>query len=180
MPSPARVTFDLERGRVQLGSEDSARVVVVPTAALARLLAAAAGEGVAVGRALGEAIGARIGPSYERETSIERGLTSIAEELALLGLGALSLERWGRALIVVVDEAAEIGDEFLAAVIEGTLHKATSRDVRARALGRTDGRLRVFVGRPRAVERLSALLAQGVGWGDAVVRLHEPEREVVA
>jgi hypothetical protein len=169
-----RVTFDLEKGRVHLADarDDSARMVVVPAQALARLVAAAKDEGAAVGRALGEAIGARIGPSQDADASVDHALASIAEELGLLGLGAVSLERWGRALIVVLDDAADLGDDFLAAVIEGTLHKATSRDVHARSLGRNGSKLRVFVGRAATAEKLAGLLGEGIGWGDALVRLH--------
>jgi hypothetical protein len=172
-----RVTFDLEKGRVHLADarDDSARMVVVPAQALARLIAAAKDEGVSVGRALGEAIGGRIGPKEDANASVDHALASLAEELALLGLGAVSLERWGRALLVVVDDAAELGDDFLAAVIEGTLSKATSRQVHARALGRSGHRLRIFVGRAATVEKLGKMLGDGVGWGDAIVRLHEGE-----
>jgi hypothetical protein len=175
--SSPRVTFDLEKGRVHLADarDDSARMVVVPAAALARLLTAAKSEGVDVGRALGEAIGARIGPKEDANASIDHALTSIAEELGLLGLGVVSLEKWGRALIVVIDDAADLGDEFLAAVIEGTLAKATSRQVHARSLGRSGSKLRVFVGRAATVERLGKFIDEGIGWGDAIVRLHESE-----
>jgi hypothetical protein len=173
-----RVTFDLEKGRVHLADarDDNARMVVVPAAALARLIAAAKDEGVAVGRALGEGIGARIGPKEDADASVDHALASIAEELALLGLGAVSLERWGRALIVVLDDAADLGEAFLAAVIEGTLSSATTRQVHARALGRTGSKLRVFVGRAATVDKLGTLLEEGIGWGDALVRLHGEAR----
>jgi hypothetical protein len=97
-------------------------------------------------------------------------------ELALVGLGSLGLERWGRALVLVVDQSplgAE-GDGLLEALLEGALEAAAGRAVRALRLGRDAVRARFLIGGAAGVEKVRAWLAEGVPWGDALVRLHAP------
>lgn len=174
--SGSRVTFDLEKGHVRHAGQDNARQLVVPASVFARLLAASKDEALAAARELGHVVGERVSSTKRPDTSIDEGLAAIAEELGLVGIGAVSMEKWGRAVLFVVDDAPDLRDDFFAALLEGTLSEVvTTHPVRARSLGRGGGKLRIFVGRPATAARLGRMLDEGVGWGDAIVRLHDGE-----
>ncbi len=183
IPSGARsaVTFDLSRGHVRLSQGDSGRAVVVPAPALVALAKAA---GPAATTALGNAIGLELGGRLRtrlagidgiRARTVEVMATELATELAVVGLGTLSLERWGRALVLVVDDAPDESDELLAAVLGTTLAEASGSPLGARKLAREGRTLRLLVAGAPALARLETCLAEGVSWGDALTRLHAPE-----
>ena len=178
------VTFDLAHGQVQLGegshSNDSGRAVIVPADALAKLTQAA-GEvatqelGRALGRTLGERVARRLsGTEKVRESAPDLVTTELATELAMVGLGELGFERWGKALLAVVHNAPAGCDRLLTAVLEGALGAATSREVRAMVVARQGDEVRLFVGNVASIERVLAWLGEGIGWGDAITRLHGP------
>ncbi|MBI2391828.1 MAG: hypothetical protein HYV09_19715 [Deltaproteobacteria bacterium] len=161
--------------------------MIVPAAALG-VLAAAAGETATreLGRTLGRSLGARVAErlsasgGHVRDASLEAVLEGLAGELAIVGLGALSMERWGRALLVCVSDApveGAIGDALLAAVIEGMLAAASGRELRTLPVAREGARLRVLVANVASIERVGEWLGQGLSWGDALVRLHAPRAE---
>jgi hypothetical protein len=164
------VRFDLPRGVVNAGSEE--RYVLVPAAAL-ELLANASAETVdAVGRSIGDAIGRRVALSAEpKESSVEEFVAQLAGELAVAGLGVASVERWGRAMVLVFEEAA-VGDALLAAIAASAIEAATRRKVHVAPLMREGTTTRLLVSSERAVGRVRAWMAQGVSWGDALARLH--------
>src|SRR5262245_44225278 len=101
------VTFDLSRGQIQ--KEDESRVLVSAHALVALCQAAGPDATSIFARAVGDAIGEAIARRFERAGGDAKGATieSVVEhlggELALAGFGALSIERWGRALVFVVD-----------------------------------------------------------------------------
>jgi hypothetical protein len=107
--------------------------------------------------------------------SIEAFVEHLGGNMALLGLGSLSLERWGKALVFVLDDSplGAPGDPLLAAVVEGALQRALGRDVQVVVLGRDDARVRLFVASAKGAQRANELLGQGVKWADALQRLHE-------
>jgi hypothetical protein len=170
------VRFDLPRGSVTAGSDE--RHVLLPCAALDDLVLIAGPEAAcSVGRALGSSIGKRIasrlgGADALRGSSIERVVTDIARELAVSGLGALSIERWGRALVIAVDRPAVADLAFLASILEGVLEGATDTPVRCASLGREGAIVRVLVASDSAITRARAMLNQGAAWGDVLARLH--------
>jgi hypothetical protein len=170
------VRFDLPRGSVTAGSDE--RHVLLPCAALDDLvLIAGTDAACSVGRALGSSIGKRIagrlgGANALRASSIERVITDVARELAVAGLGAASIERWGRALVVAVDRPAVADLPFLASIIEGVLEGATETPVRCASLGREGTVVRVLVASDSAIARARAMLNQGAAWGDVLARLH--------
>jgi hypothetical protein len=180
---PAKsVTFDLTHGQVHL--EGAPSRVLVPAAALAAICAAAGADATAaLGRALGEAMGRRIatrfggeaeGATSVRSASLEAIVDHLGGELALAGLGSLGIERWGRALVLVVDQSplGAQGDGLLAAVLESALEQATARSVRTGLLGRDAVRTRFLVAAPPALERVRAWIGDGLSWGEALTRLH--------
>jgi hypothetical protein len=181
------VLFDLAQGLVHI--DDAPARVLVPADALLALAAAAGDDAArAFARAIGEPIGVRVArrlsegqPSGEgtRQSSVDTVVDHLGGELALLGLGSLSLERWGRAMLLVIDQSplAKGGDLLLAGVLEAALGRATGKPVRCLALMREPARLRFLVAGEAAVSKVRGWLHDGVSWGEALARLHAPEPE---
>jgi hypothetical protein len=173
------VRFDLPRGSVTAGGDE--RHILVPCTALNDLVLVAGTEAAAaVGRALGVSIGDRIaarrgGPGALRGVEIEDVVRDIAGELATLGLGVASIERWGRALVVAMDRPAVTDLPFLASIIEGMLEAASQAPVRCLSLGRDGTLVRILVAGEKAVARAQAILATGATWGDVLTRLQRKE-----
>lgn len=187
MPEPRfdpamMVTFDFDRGAVELDatSKDDARAIVVAADALLALAEAAGGDAV---KTFGRTIGERIGRRASERSGAEGGargasLASVVDllggEMAVVGLGALSIERWGDALVVVVDGSpfGAAGDALLASAIEGALSVLSGRSVGAALLERSGARARFFVGGARGRARVAELLMEGKTWGETLVKLH--------
>lgn len=174
------VTFDLSHGLVHL---DGAPLrLVVPADALGELCATAGPEATArFGRAMGETLGQRAAPRLDsgaRTASVEAVLEHLGGELSLAGLGSLGLERWGRALVLVVDHSPieGAGDALLEAVLASALEAMSGQNVRALLLGREGGRARFLVAGGVGAEKVRAWLDDGLSWGEALVRLHEGTR----
>lgn len=186
---PARaVTFDLGRGHVELS--DGEPQVLVPVAALAAVLA-----GEATARTLGQAIGvgaigrvasrlAGSGPRRARDSVREASLESVVEllggELALVGLGNLRVERWGSALLFVLDPHTLDGnlsspgsDELMCGVFEGALASVTEKDVHAIVVDREGSQLRVLCGNERAIRRARELVLEGAFFTEIISMLHD-------
>ena len=169
------VRFDLPRGSVTAGANE--RHVLVPCAALDDLVLIAGPEAAAaVGRSLGAAIGKRLaarlgGTTGLRGASIDEVVGDMARELAVAGLGATSIERWGRALVVVIDRPAVADLPFLASIVEGLLEGASDATVRCTSLGRDGSMARVLVAGERASARAREMLEKGAAWGEVLARL---------
>jgi hypothetical protein len=169
------LTFDLKKGRVSL--DRTAARVVVPADALVELCGEAESEAT---RAFAARIGGEIGrrvlarlPDLGR-SSPEVVLDHLGGEWALTGLGSLGFERWGRALVVTVDESpfGERGDALLAQVLEGCLQRALVRETSVVWLGR-DGAFARFVVVSRAAgAQVRAWVQAGTSFGEALGRLH--------
>lgn len=186
------VTFDLARGHVELS--DGEPHVLVPVEALIGLL-----RGQTDARMLGRAIGAsalgRAGMQLERTRGDGRSLRDrlrgealdtivelLGGELAVLGLGSLRIERWGTALLFVLDpynlglddepDEKAPHDLLVCGIVEGALGSLTDREVHALVVDRTDG-LRVLVVNANAAARARQLLKTGVFFTDIVSMLHE-------
>jgi hypothetical protein len=181
-PSKA-VTFDLGSGLVHL--EGAPSRLLVPAEALGAICAAAGPEATAAfGRSIGVPMGRRLASRFAarnaeggvgvRGASIEDVVDHLGGELAILGLGALALERWGHALVLVVDHSPleASGDVLFEAVLSGSLEAATGRPVRTLILGRDGARARFLVTGDSAVAKARAWLAQGMSWGEVIARLH--------
>jgi hypothetical protein len=153
--------------------------VLLSCAALNDLVLIAGAEAAAaVGRALGTSIGLRIagrrgGAAGLHRASIEDFVSEMAGELATLGIGLASIERWGRALVVAVDRPAVSDLPFLASIVEGMLEGASERPVRCLSLGRDTGVVRILVAGEVAVERTRRMLETGTAWTDALIRLQQ-------
>jgi hypothetical protein len=174
---PSRsVRFDLGRGQVELAG--SVSQLLVPVDAVVQLCRGAGDDALRdFGRRLGTEAARRALESLQNieQASPEAVLEHLGGQLALLGLGSLGIERWGRALIVTFEHSpvSQEGDELLASVIEGALQRATSRDLRALSLGRDDRFVRLLVLNPGAVDRVRGLLADGISWSDVLAKLNQ-------
>lgn len=166
------VTFDLASGRVHL--EDAPSRVLVPADALL-LLASAAGDpaartfGAALGAPAGRRVARRLGDA--KEATLGALIEHLGGELALLGLGSLGVERWGNALVLTLDHGA-LGDPIASAILASALDAATGRSVQAVPLAKDGTRARFLVTGEAGAEKAKAWLAEGVSWGDVLVRLH--------
>ncbi len=178
-PSKA-VTFDLARGLVQ--QEGAPAGLIVPAEALGALTRAAGLEASrAFGRAVGYAIGRRVASGLAEIDGVRAaGVAAVVEhlggELAITGLGSLGVERWGRALVLVIDQSpfGAGGDALLESVLAGAMDAAVGDRSSVVALAREGVRARFLVTGPAGASKVRAWLNEGISWGDALVRLHDP------
>src|SRR5689334_6399623 len=97
--------FDLTRGAAS--DARGARLVVMPAAALEAVERTHGPAIAALGAELGKACGTRVatrlgGDGGVRNAQLEVVVSHLAGELAIAGIGAVHLERWGRAMVIVV------------------------------------------------------------------------------
>jgi len=155
------VRFDLRRGAASDARGE--RLVLVPASALSALGEDALAR---IGDALGRACGARLaerlgGDAGVRATQLEVVVAHLAGELGVAGIGAVHVERWGRAMVAVVENAGVENDAFAGAVLAGALSAAAGRDVAAASLGREGNVTRYFLGSATTAERVRGLVAGG-------------------
>lgn len=168
------VTFDLSSGRVSL-AHASARVLT-PVDGLVRLCEAAGEDATRdLGHAMGVSMGRRIlqqvtQPGMEKLT-VEAFLAHLRGEIALAGLGDLTIEHWGKALLFVVDHA-EVPSTLMAALLDGALEVSTGRKTACVELMRAHQRSRFLVSAPGTAERVSSWLGDGLSWGEVMAKLH--------
>ena len=168
------VTFDLARGSVSaMGAE---RTVLLPVDALFDLVSSAEPEVAAsVGKGIGQSIGERLaqqlgGADGVRGASLDTVINAIAFEFSVAGFGAFGIERWGRAMVLVVEHAPRLGGTFLASVLEGILEAATQTRVACTLLAAGPVQ-RILVANPDAIERVRTFIGEGTPWADALSRL---------
>jgi hypothetical protein len=162
------VTFDLQRGRVCAAPEE--RVVLVG----AKLgPEGARGLGLAMGKAAGARIASSLGGVTKvREASLDVVVNHLAGELSVRGVGLLTIERWGRAMVVAVENPCATSGELIAGIIEGAFVESTGRDLGTAPIG--DGNpVRVLLANPQSAARARALAGQGHGFSAVLTKLQE-------
>jgi hypothetical protein len=168
------VQFDLGRGQISLGGRAS-RLLVPPEALLGLCQTAGSGAVRDFGRQLGAEVGGRVAERLGRadSASIAEVVEHLGGDVALSGLGSLSVERWGRALVLRVTDSplGGAGDELLASVFEGALQRALGRDAAVVPIERKDGSVRLLATSTGAAARVRGWLASGVGFAEALGRL---------
>ncbi len=173
------VVFDLAQG--QLRDDEGSSRLNVPVDALLRLCDAAGPDAVRdFGHTLGNEVGRRVLRRLgEAATgaSTEAWVEHVGGDLALLGLGNLSVERWGKVLVLAVANSPAGGDALVASALEGILQRALGRDASAVVLGRSNDTLRVAVLNRRAAERVRQWQNEGASWVQLLERLHEARGE---
>ena len=151
--------------------------MLVAADALIDLCRAAGDEAVSdFGRRLGTALGRRLADRLgdgATSASMEVVLDHLGGELAVMGLGSLGLERWGRALVLTLDGGpfGQQLDRLLGAVLEGALQRGFGRDCRATKLMRDDRQVRFLIASPKSAGKVSEWIGSGVSFGDALTRL---------
>jgi hypothetical protein len=170
--------LDFDQGQVTLRGQGPC--LVVPKGALLDLLSNAGEEATSnFGQQLGVEVGRRmmekLGSSIEA-ASIECFVEHLGGELALLGLGTLAIERWGKALVLVIEgaPAGTTGAALVSAVIAGALQRSLSRDTAVIELMKGDNTLRLLVVSSSAGAEVKQWLAEEVPWGSVLTRLHAP------
>jgi hypothetical protein len=169
----SQVRFDIGRGQVSMDG-DTWRLLV-PAEALLELCRAAGPEATKsfarrLGTEIGRRVAGRLAGGPER-ASLEAVVEHLGGDLALVGLGSLSVERWGAALVFRVSNSPAGADSLLAAVLEGALQRALSRDASLVPLERADGSVRLLVVRAETAQKVRGWLEGGVAWGEALSRL---------
>ncbi len=168
--------IDLERGTLTLLGSGSR--VLLPLEPWLKLLDASAPDsikafgfdvGVEVARRILERLGERL-----ELASVELFVEHLGGELALMGLGNLSIERWGHGLVLAIDGLpAHPGLELaMTALFEGVLQRALSRDVAVRRIARESARVRFLCAARETSESIDTWLRDGVSFAEILVRLH--------
>lgn len=168
------VRFQLTRGAVELAS--GSPLCLVPASALRELCEQAPrpivqGFGRSMGVELGRRVVARVGSVDKvRGSTIETIVTQVAGECAIAGLGALRTERWGRALLVIVDGGL-VPSAFLGAIVEGLLEQSSGKTLAVTLLHEDKASARFLVSSPQTKARAEDWLQGGASWSDVVTRL---------
>lgn len=176
MPSnvAATVKFDLPEGTISL--DGSSPRLMVPAEALVDLLGASSEEAVYdFGHRIGTELGRRLAAKFADpgRTSIDAFAAELGDQLAVLGLGNMELERWGRGLIVRfrATSLAGGGEDLLAAIVEGALQRAMARDVRALVVGADEAGIRLLLLNEGAVAKARSWMAEGADFIETLDRL---------
>lgn len=171
--------LDFDQGQVTLRGQGPC--LVVPKGALLDLLSNAGDDATRnFGQQLGVEVGRRVvdnlGSTIDT-VSVEGFVEHLGGELALLGLGTLCVERWGRALVLVLEgaPAGEAGVSLVSTVIAGALQRALSRDTTVVDLMKSDNTLRLLVVSRATGAEVKRWLAEQVPWGSVLTRLHAPQ-----
>jgi hypothetical protein len=153
--------------------QDSLRTAIVSVEALAQLCAAAGDDAAArFGRAMGEAMGSRVAKRVGADgATTEAFVEHLGGELAVCGLGVLAIERWGRALVFVV-QGGGVPASVTGALLEGALQKATGRAAASVRLMQEPDRERYLLTSEQAARQAVQWLAEGASWGEVLVKLH--------
>lgn len=167
---------DFDQGQVQLRGQGPC--LVVPKGALLDLLQAAGSDatnnfGQQLGTELGRRMRDHLGTAIE-SARVETIVEHLGGELALLGLGALTIERWGQALVMVIEggPAGKTGAQLVSMVISAAIQRAWSRDVSVVELVRTDHSVRLLVVSRGAADTVRQWLSEELPWGTVLTRLH--------
>jgi hypothetical protein len=167
------VRFDLSQGTVSHGDGSS---VVVSAKAFADLIGAVSADVRArIASDLGSAMGTRIqkrsgGEQGVRSASLETVVSNLSAELAVSGFGTLTLERWGRAMVLHLTHSPVDAPDFLAVLVTSAISSSTRAAAFSTVLSKQDG-VRVLIASQSAAQRVRKWLDEGVSWGDAVTRL---------
>jgi hypothetical protein len=167
------IVFDLARGRMR--DEEGESRLNVPATALVRLLDGA-GEQATRGFAaeLGVEIGRRVQARLKndlRSAPIEAWADHLGGQIALLGLGDLSVERWARALVFRVRGIPKDMEGIVGVLLEAALHRALGHEVRLP--GFADGPDAAYLAvSPETAERVYQLAQSGSGLAQTVEALH--------
>jgi len=167
------VVFDFARGRMR--DEEGEARVNLPASALVRLFDSA---GEPATRAFAAEIGVELGRRMlgrfrddAKVAPLETWADHLGGQVALLGLGDLSVERWGRALVFRVRGVPRDLEGVVGVLLEAALHRVFGHEVRLP--GFAQGQDAAFLAvSPATAERVYQLAAAGGGLTQAIEALH--------
>jgi hypothetical protein len=173
--------IDLARGQLSLAGSGggSGNRLLVPLDSMIDLLSSADNDaitafGAGIGTDMGRRVRDRLGSAVD-QASVELFLEHLGGEIALAGLGSLSLERWGYALVLVLEglkDAASL-EILVAALLEAVIQRALSRDVTVVSLGRQADALKFAMLGRHAKDQVEQAMAAGKSLGDVLTQLHQ-------
>jgi hypothetical protein len=169
--------FRFELGRGQITAQGAGPRLLLPVDAVGRVLDSLSEEarrdfGHSLGTELGRRAAERLGNVHD--ASPNAVVDHVGGEWALMGLGNLGIELWGKALVFTVTGSpfGPSGDEFVAAIAEGAVGRAMGRHAVVIPIHRDADRVRLLASSARAAERARELLAQGRGYGEILEELN--------
>jgi hypothetical protein len=167
------VVFDFARGRLR--DDEGETRLNLPASALVRLFEAAGEQATrAFAAEIGVEIGRRVLGRFKQEAEdapVEAWADHLGGQVALLGLGDLSVERWGRALVFRVRGVPRDLEGVVGVLFEAALHRAFGWEVRLP--GFPQGQDAAFLAvSPATAERIYQLAAGGAGLAEAIEALH--------
>jgi hypothetical protein len=172
---PSRsIVVDLAHGQL-MDDEGTARLNL-PAHHLVRLCeqageAAARDFSMALGTDLGRRIVDRLGDLKER-ASVEDWVEHLGGQLALVGLGDLTSEQWGKALVLRVKGSPKGLTQIISNVLTGALSRALGRAVAMVPFERNDDAAFLVLS-PASARKIQQLAHDGVALGQAIDQLHE-------
>jgi hypothetical protein len=168
------VLFDLASGSVRLPAGEPQ---VLLSASVVAALCATSPHARELGRLVGADVAGRArirrtmssGPSNDdtlRSLSLMEVVDLVGGELALLGLGSLRTERWGAALLFVLEPCGldARADGLLAGIVEGAVASAGGRELRVAVVDRSERLVRLFVCNEETMRRAEELRRRGLAF----------------
>lgn len=168
------IIYDLARG--QLRDDEGASRLNLPAHLLLRLCEHAGTEGASeFARALGAELGRRVADKLganKDAANVEVWTEHLGGQLALVGLGDMKVEQWGRALVLRISGAPAGMTKILEGVIEGALQRGLSR--KATAIGFERGNeTELLVVSDDVATHVRSLAQGGSSLGQVVEELHK-------
>lgn len=168
------IVYDLARG--QLHDDEGAARLNLPVHLLLRLCEHAGPEGaMEFARALGEDLGRRITDRLGEagaSADIQAWTEHLGGQVALVGLGDLAVEQWGRALVLRVSGAPAGLDRLLESVLEGAIQRGLGRHVSLVGFTRAE-QIEFLVLSPEAAQKARGMALNGAGLGQVIEDLHK-------
>ncbi len=168
------IEFNLARGLVKV--EGASPRLVIPADAIAALVSSASDDARKdFAHRIGSEAGRRASERLGEEASLESVVDHLGGEFALMGLGSFSIERWGKALVVLFSHApfGPEGDELLSSIVEGAFQRAFGRATRVVPLHRDHPDVRLLVVSRAAADKVRDWLANGTPYTEVLQRLHQ-------
>ncbi|MDX2056009.1 MAG: hypothetical protein SFV15_26640 [Polyangiaceae bacterium] len=168
--------FDLARGSLTFDGKVAA--LAVPTSALDALFKRAPadiveGFGKRLGSQAAECVRERVG-EHKLSLSLDGVTEHLGGAFALLGLGNLQMERWGKALVVNISgiplKSAHVA--IVRSALESALLHLFERTVKGVAVSQDESSVKLLVVAPDVAPKVEAWVQQGFSWGELLDKLH--------
>ena len=168
------IVFDLARG--QLRDSEGARRLNLPNDLVLRLYRESAPEVRRdFAQALGTDLGRRVSDSFGsavRAESVEAWTEHLGGQLALIGLGNLRVERWGKGLVLRVEGSPVETAQLLKEVLSGALQRGLGGEIALVAFEDVDS-IAYLVLSPESARQAEELVQQGKSLSGVLESLHQ-------